>query len=293
MTGSQLLRSNNAPGEFQVRAGLLPAPAKRTIVILSLALAGCSGTVTPPNTDMVAMKLLADNATRPLLHDLTTAYHPIGGNLSWDIQVGDARSILDWLKAGEAPYALTDYLPSGMDSTLWATPVGQDGIALIVNPANPVTTLTAPQLRAILQGRVDSWKALGGADVPLTVVARNERSSAAAVIQSIVLGERQTTRAARLATTDESVVQMVAADPGAIGYVSMGYLDSRVRALALDSIPISADSVTSHQYPVSAAIVFLGPTAPANDAYRAFFAWVQSPDGQAVVQRHYGKLAGQ
>ena len=293
MTPSQHLRSNDAPGEFQVRAGLLPAPAKRTIVILSLALAGCSGTVMPPSTDVVSLKLLADNATRPLLHDLTTAYHPNGVNLSWDIQVGDARSVLDWLKAGDAPFALTDYLPTGMDSSLWATPVGQDGIALIVNPANPVTNLTAPQLRGILQGRTDNWKALGGNDVPLTVVARNDRSSAASVIQSIVLGDRQTTRAARLATTDEAVMQIVAADPGAIGYVSMGYLDSAVHALALDSIPISSDTVTSRKYPITAPIVFVGSAAPGNDAYRSFFAWVQSPDGQAIVRHHFGKMVGQ
>src|SRR6185436_11810597 len=108
LTGSQQLGSNNATGDIQVRTALLPDPfqgAKRTIVILSLALAGCSNTVAPPTTDIVSLKLLTDNATRPLLHDLTTAYHPNGINLAWDIQVGDARSILDWLKNAEAPYA--------------------------------------------------------------------------------------------------------------------------------------------------------------------------------------------
>jgi phosphate transport system substrate-binding protein len=293
LTGSQHLRSNTASGEIQVRTGLLPAPikgAKRTIVILSLALAGCSGTIAPPNTDAISLKLLADNGTRPLLHDLTTAYHPDGINLTWDIQVGDARSVIDWLKAGDAPFALTDYLPTGMDSAWWATPVGQDGIALIVNPANPIANLTASQLRSILQGRIENWKSLDGLDTPLTVIARNEQSSAASVIQSIVLGERQTTRAARLATTDDAVLGIVAADPGAIGYLSMGFLDSSVRAVPLDGIPITGDSVTNHEYPVSASIVFLGLAAPGNDAYRSFFAWVQSPDGQAVVHRHYGVL---
>jgi phosphate transport system substrate-binding protein len=296
LTASQQLCSNNATGDIDVRTGLLPAPiegAKRTIVILSLALAGCSSTVAPPTTDVIALKLLTDRATRPLLHDLTTSYHPDGVNLTWDIQVGDARSVLDWLKNGEAPYALTDYLPTGMDSKWWVTPVGQDGIAVIVNPANPIASLSASQLRSILQGRVDNWKAFGGADLPVTVVARNERSSTASVIQSIVLGERQTTRAARLATTDEAVVQIVANDPGAIGYVSMGYLDSSVRAVPLDGNSITPDTVASRQYPISAPLVFVGLAAPANDAYRAFFAWVQSPDGQAVVRRHYGGLVGQ
>jgi phosphate transport system substrate-binding protein len=197
------------------------------------------------------------------------------------------------LKNAEAPYALTDYLPTAIDSSWWVTPIGQDGIAIIVNPANPIVNLTAAQLRSILQGRVASWKTLGGADTPVTVVARNERSSAAAVIQSVVLGQRQTTRAARLATTNEAVIQIVAKDPGAIGYVSMGYLDSSVRAVPLDGIAITPDTVTGHQYPISTPIVFVGLAAPANDAYRAFFAWIQSPDGQSIVRRHYGGLVNQ
>src|SRR5262249_35680313 len=159
-------------------------------------------------------------------------------------------------------------------------------IAIIVNPASRIVSLSAAQLRSILQGRIDSWKTLGGADISVTVAARNERSSAAMLIQSIVLGQRQTTRAARLATTNEAVIQIVATDPGAIGYVSMGYLDTTVHAVPLDGIAITPDSVTSHQYPISAPVVFVGLTAPANDAYRAFFAWIQSPDGQAVVRRH-------
>jgi phosphate transport system substrate-binding protein len=298
LADSPQLCSSNATGDIQtqVRTGPLPDPfqgAKRTIVILSLALAGCSNTVAPPTTDIVSLKLLTDNATRPLLHDLSTSYHPNGINLAWDIQVGDARSILDWLKNAEAPYALTDYLPTGIDNSWWITPVGQDGIAIIINPTNPIASLSASQLRSILQGRIDNWKMLGGADVPVTVVARNERSSAAAVIQAVVLGQRQTTRTARLATTNEAVIQIVANDPGAIGYVSMGYLDSSVRTVPLDGIAITPDTVTSRQYAISTPIVFIGLTAPANDAYRAFFAWIQSPDGQAIVRRHYGALAGQ
>ncbi len=89
------------------------------------------------------------------------------------------------------------------------------------------------------------------------------------------------------------MVEIVASDPGAIGYISMGYLDSTVRAVPLDSVLPTPDTVTAHQYPVSTPIVFVGLREPGSDAYREFFAWVQSPDGQAIVKRHYGGLVNQ
>ncbi len=267
--------------------------ARRTIVILSLALAGCRGPVLPvsPTPEVVSLRLLADSGTSPLLRDLASSYRPANYVITWSIQVGEVSTVLDWLKASQASYALIDYVPSSsFDSTLWSTPVGQDGIAIVVHPSNPIANLTAPQLRSILQGRVVNWQTLGGADLPLTVVVRGDQSSASAIIQSMVLGERRATRAARLATTDQAVIDLVSGDLGAIGYVSMAYITSRVRAVPLDGILPTPDTVSSGQYPIRTPIIFVGLHAPDNDAYRTFFAWVQSPEGQAVVRRRYGPL---
>jgi phosphate transport system substrate-binding protein len=242
---------------------------------------------------LVSLRLLADSATAPLLRELTSSYRLPHGVIAWNIEVGEVPTLLEWLKTGEAPYALTPYLPSaGMAaSPLWTAPIGQDGIAFVLNPLNPITNLTAAQLRSILQGRVDNWKAVGGTDSPLTVVAQSDGSSAAVLIQSIVLGDRHVTRTARLATTAQAVISMVAAEPGAIGYVSMGLLTGSVRAVAVEGILPTPDTVAANQYPIRAPLVFTGPRPPQDDAYRAFFAWVQSPDGQMVVRRHYGGLA--
>ncbi|MEP7284464.1 MAG: substrate-binding domain-containing protein [Chloroflexota bacterium] len=281
--------------EPRPRARLLPVPikgAKRTIVILSLALASCQGSVTPikPSTEVVALRFLADSTTSPLLRDLANAYHPPRLLITWDLQVGTGRTVLDWLKTAEAPYAMLDYVPARFDSSLWTTPVAQDGIAIVVHPLNPIANLTAAQLRAILQGQITNWQTLGGANLALTVVVSDEGSSASAIVQSIVLDDRRMTRAARLATTDQAVIEIVGSDPGAIGYVSMGYLDNHVKAVSLEGIALTPDSVTTHQYPIAAPIVFAGLKEPASGAYRDFFAWVQSPEGQTIVRQHYGAL---
>src|SRR5258708_21863706 len=278
---------------------LVPKGAKRTIVILSLALAGCQGPINPvpPTTEVVSLRFLTDGAPSPLLHELTSSYRPAHVLVTWDIQVGETYALLDLLKAGQAPYMLTDYLPAGfgalLDSSLWTTPVGQDGIAIVVNPANPVANLSGSQLRALLQGRVGNWQEIGGSAQNVTIVAYPERSSATAIIQAIILGDRHISSAARLAPTSQAVVEIVASDPGAIGYISMGYLDSTVRAVPLDSVQPTPDMVTAHQYPVSTPIVFVGLHEPGSDSYREFFAWGQRPEGQAIVKRNYGGLVSQ
>jgi phosphate transport system substrate-binding protein len=94
-----------------------------------------------------------------------------------------------------------------------------------------------------------------------------------------------------LAATSQAVIDIVSADPGAIGYVSMGYLSSQVRAVRLDGVVPTPETVTTGQYPLRTPILFAGLHVPGDDAYRAFFAWVQSQEGQAIVRRHYGALA--
>lgn len=288
----QQLHTSDAPERVFASSILSPfRGAKRTLVILSLALASCRGPALPasPTPEVVSLRLLADSATLPLLRDLTSAYHPPDLLLTWDIQAGEMSTLLNWLNTSTAPYALMDYTQGAGPDAMWSTPVGEDGIAVIVHPSTPVTDLSAAQLRAIFQGRVDNWKSLGGLDEPLTVVARSA-STTSQIIQTMVLGDRHLTQAAQLATTSQAVVDIVSAQPGAIGFVSMGYLSPSVRTIRLDSVLPTPDSVTSKLYPIRAPIIFVGPNAPGDDAYRAFFAWVQSPEGQAIVQRHYGEL---
>lgn len=269
--------------------------AKRTIAILTLALAGCRGSVAPanPTPEILSLHLLSESATVPLLHDLINNYQPAQVIITWDIRVGESAAILDWLRATPSAYALIDAPATNnlLDSKLWSTPIGQDGLAIVVHPANAIPGLSAAQLRTLLQGQVNNWKSVGGPDLPVVVVARNASSGAAAIIQSMVMGNRRTTLTARLALTDQAVLDIVSATPGAIGYVSMGYLDKRVRAVLLDGILPTPDTVMANRYPLRVPILFVGTREPSNDAYRIFFAWTQSPDGQAVVRQHYGGLA--
>ncbi len=267
--------------------------AKRTIAILSLALAGCRGPIVPtsPTPATASLRLLVEHSAAPLLHDLTAAYHPQQTIIAWSIERGDLQTVTDWLRKGETPFALTNYLPA--DSPLWSTPIGEDGLALVVNAANPVSSLAPEQLRDIFSGRTLNWRELGGADLPITVISRQPGSSDSGLFRALVMGERRVTGAARLATTSEQALSLTAAERGAISYVSMRYVSGvgGVRALPIDSILPTPQTVAERRYPLRSPLLFVGMKAPDDDLYRAFFAWTQSPAGQAIVGKTYAPLA--
>jgi len=274
--------------------------AKRTLIALSLALAGCrSGLpVASPTPDTVALRLLADNATAPLLRELAGRYRTPNTLISWEIDEGERQTVLTWLREGRAPYALITYPanPAELETAgpgntpLWATPIGQNGVALIVHPTNTIAELNPVQLRGLLMGTITNWAQLGGIDLPVTLIAREDGSADAAIVQNIVLGRGRIDRRARLATTGTAVIELVSQIPGAVGFVSTGYLTNAVRPVPIEGVLPTPDTITKGLYPIRAPILFVGLAEPGDDAYRAFFAWAQSLTGQALVRERYGGL---
>jgi len=268
--------------------------AKRTFFILTLALAGCRGQIVPanPTPATASIRLLAEESTAPLLRGLAAAYKPENTLVAWQIQSAAWENISGWLGDKRAPYALTGYVPA--DSKLWSTPVGQDGLAVVVNTANSIASLSPAQLRSIFTGRVLNWREVGGADLPIQVVSRPPGSSETAAFDLLVMGERRITGASQLATTPHRLIELIGTTSGAVGVVSMRYLNvDNVRPVAVDGILPTFETVNANQYPLRTPLLFVGEHSPdANDPYWAFFAWVQSPAGQLIVNRYY-QNAGQ
>jgi len=279
--------------------------AKRTLIVLSLALAGCQTPILPtsPTPTLATIRLLAEPGTAPLLRELAANYHLPDTLIAWQIEEADWSTIQSWLAEGRASFALTAYFPA--QSSLWGTPIGENNLAIVVNPANPVAALSVDQLRAIFTGRIVNWHALGGANQLIGPVSRPEGNSSAALFRSLILGNRLITGGAQLALSDEMVIADVAADRGAIGYLSLAALAPDANGIdtlnGLRIVPIDGSlpqltatvtaAATGKRYPLRAPIAFCGLTPPTDPLLHDFFAWVQSPQGQAIVARHYQPLS--
>ncbi|HYO89678.1 MAG TPA: phosphate ABC transporter substrate-binding protein [Candidatus Limnocylindrales bacterium] len=274
--------------------------AGRALIVVAFTLVSCSTRVSPsatPTLETRALRLYATSAALPLLEDLTHSYSSLNRDIVFEIESGSYREMLARLVAGETPYFLSTYLPpdDAQQVPLWAAPVARDGIAAIVHPGNPVTSLTTAQLRAIYESDIQNWRELGGADMPITVFTREDGSGTRAEFERLVMGDRPTAPLARIAPSSDAMRESIARDPSAIGYLSTALLDATVRALAVDGRAPSPATLADDSYPLRSFLYVIGLREPDGSEpldldYRAFVAWVQGPEGQAIAARRYAPL---
>lgn len=179
------------------------------------------------------------------------------------------------LKGDELEYGLVD------------TPIAYDAIAVIVNPSNPVDGLTREQVKAIFEGRITNWKEVGGPDLEIGVVNRDEASGTREAFSKIVLDKERFDPAAVILPGTGQVRSVVAQAPSAIGYISLGFVTPEVKAIAIDGVEPSEEAVVDGRYPVSRVLHFFTKGEP-KGLVKEFIDYVLSPEVQEKVVRDAG-----
>ena len=167
--------------------------------------------------------------------------------------------------------------------------IALDAIAVIVNPSNPVTGLTKAQVSDIFQGKIKNWKEVGGPDLEIGLVNRDEASGTREAFSKFVLGTADFDPTAAVLPGTGQVRSVVAQAPGAVGYISLGFVDPSVKALAIDGIPANETTVGNGTYPLSRYLHFLTKGQPTGLA-KAYIDFVLSPKIQDSVVRDAGFL---
>ena len=119
-----------------------------------------------------------------------------------------------------------DLKPEELTLGLVDTKIALDAIAVIVNPSNPVTGLTKAQVSDIFQGKIKNWKEVGGPDLEIGLVNRDEASGTREAFSKFVLGNADFDPTAAVLPGTGQVRSVVAQAPGAVGYISLGFVDS-------------------------------------------------------------------
>ncbi|MGA2120741.1 MAG: phosphate ABC transporter substrate-binding protein [Methanoregula sp.] len=172
------------------------------------------------------------------------------------------------------------------------TPVAQDGVAVIVNPANTIPYITLDQAKGIYLGKITKWSEITGADVPgtnnqIVVVGRDSASGTRTYFDQTVLGTATATNKMLEKNSNGAVLQTVAQTPGAVGYVSIGFVSKDVKALpiwynAQKIIPPTIANVKDLSYPMSRDLYMITNGQPSGLS-GDFIKYILSPDGQKIV----------
>ena len=161
--------------------------------------------------------------------------------------------------------------------------VALDGIGVIVNPSNTVEDLSLEQLAQIFTGEITNWSEVGGEDAQIVVVGREAGSGTRDGFESIVGVEDACKYQQELNETGQ-VQNAVASTAGAIGYVSTDYINEGVKAVNVEGVAPSAETIKDGSYKLQRNFIMItkGDEKP---EVKAFLDYVLSDEGQAVVEQ--------
>lgn len=161
---------------------------------------------------------------------------------------------------------------------LWAI----DGVAIVVNPKNKVRSLAKSQAADIFAGRIDNWKALGGEDRKINVYTRDEASGTREVFWEQALAKGEIVKRANVVVSNGAMKSAVSQDPYAIGYVSVGHIDSTIASVVFDGVTPSLENVKSGKYPIARGLYSNTKGEPAG-LTKKFIDFLYTPEGQKII----------
>ncbi|UVL12371.1 phosphate ABC transporter substrate-binding/OmpA family protein [Pseudomonas atacamensis] len=164
-----------------------------------------------------------------------------------------------------------------------------DGLAIILNPANPLEQLNTEQLARIFAGEVKTWEELGGRGGAIHLYARDDQSGTYDTFKELVLSRRgkSLSSAAKRFESSEQLSDAVSADPQGIGFIGLPYV-RQAKAVAIADgasqamLPLNS-LIATEDYPLSRRLFFYLPPDTQNQWVQALASFAQSPEGQAIV----------
>ncbi len=167
--------------------------------------------------------------------------------------------------------------------------LGIDGLAIVVNPSNSISSLSKHQLGLIYSGEVKNWSEIGGPNLPISLFARDENSGTWDSFKNMVLGNRfKLSEQANRFESSEKLVANVLQKPGGIGFIGMAFV-GKSKLLAISDGPTQAFkpsqlTVATEDYALSRRLFFYTHSQIKNDYVKEFIRFSQSIQGQKVVR---------
>ena len=166
---------------------------------------------------------------------------------------------------------------------LIGTVVAIDGIAVIVNPENPIEDLTIEQIAKLYKGEITNWKEIGGSDAPVVLIGREAASGTRDGFESIT-DTKDACKYSQELTSTGDVVQTVAANPNAIGYASLASVKDTVKAIKVEGVTPTTQTIQNGSYKVQRNFVFVTKkNTELSGAAKVFFDFATSAAADKLI----------
>jgi phosphate transport system substrate-binding protein len=226
-------------------------------------------------------------SVNPLIELLTAEYRKSHSKVTFNIS---ATGSGDGIKAVPAETAEIGMSSRDLSAAEKGTGIDEhliaiDGIAVIINPANPLSNLSVEQIRNIYTGAVTDWNQVGGRAGKIAVVSREPGSGTRGAFEEIVKFQDKLVNGATEFDGTGAVIAEISRNADAIGYISLGSVNNAVKALNVDGTAATTANVVNGSYKISRPFLLLtkkGRTLHAET--KAFLDWILTPPGQNIVK---------
>ncbi|MCI6774780.1 phosphate ABC transporter substrate-binding protein [Methanobrevibacter boviskoreani] len=252
------------------------------VIVIILVLAGAYLAI---NSGSSKVEIVGSTSVQPVAEKLVEKYKETHPDAQINVQGGGSSVGIKSAQDGTADIGTSSKaLKKNESQGLTQIPLGQDGIVIAVNTKNSVDGVTSEQLKDIFSGKITNWKEVGGSDGKINVIRREDGSGTLDAFESIVMGKDTKIKSdAVVQSSTEAVKQSVKTDENAIGFVSYAHMSSDVKALKIDGVSPSDDTIADGSYKLQRPFLFLVKGTP-NQATQDFLNFVNSSEGQKVLK---------
>jgi len=206
-------------------------------------------------------------------------------------EMGDAKGMKEVL-AGNSQMGGTcrHTLNTPEEHGIKLVPVAWDALVVVTHPSNPVSNLTMAQIRDVFIGKVTNWKALGGKDQPITIIARSGKTSGVGLVARELIfknPEQDFAKSAKRVFSTVVVEETCEKDPGcvAITGISSARLRPGLKVMSIEGKQPTPENVASGAYLLYRPLYLSYPANHTDPRVIQFVKFMLSPEGQAVLAK--------
>jgi phosphate transport system substrate-binding protein len=235
----------------------------------------------------------SDTLGAKLVPTLSEEYKAMNPKVSFEIAAEGSTTGLAAIIDGTAQIGMSSRRakPTEMSAatskgvTLKPIIVAYDGMAVIVNAANPLAQLTLRQVEQIFTGDVKDWSAVGGKPGKISIYTRNTSSGTYSDWKDLAMKKRDYAASSQKMAGNEQIAAEVAKNPNGIGYVGLAYMKAEgIKVISIDGVAPSKETVLSKKYAYARPTFYYTNGDPTGEAAK-FVEFTLSAKGQAIVEK--------
>ena len=259
------------------------------ILIITVMITACGSTSNESNTgssngNTYTLSISGSTSVGPLAEKLAAKYEE-KSDIKIEInQIGSSAGITNAINGVSEIGMSSRDLKEEETASLTEDIIAYDGIVIVTHPTNKVKNLTMEQVKQIFTGEVTNWKELGGDDMEIVVVSREDSYGSRDAFQEIVdYSSGELVRSAIVASGNGNIKTTVAMNKHAVGFISFEYIDESISTVDINGVEATAENVLQDKYSLSRPFLFVHKEENLSQEGQQFIDFILSSEGQEIV----------